>query len=258
MSHQLSYPVIAGARLRMFRGGAGRPALFLHGGAGLSAWTPFFQAVSENVDLIVPEHPGFGESDNPDWLRSVSDLALFYLDLLDAMELSDVHLIGNSFGGWIAAEMAVRDCSRLRSLTLIGPAGLPPVGEQADIFRWPHADSTRNLFYNQAIAERMLAAVPTPEQLANQLKNQTTMARLGASCRLTNPDLGRWLHRIKVPAHVVWGRHDKYCPVATAEAWSSAIPHARATIVDEAGHLPHAEQPQATGKAVTAFLLDCG
>ena len=162
MSHEVSKPTFADTSIKMFRGGAGQPVFFLHGGAGLSVWTPFFQAVSDKFDMIVPEHPGFGQSDNPDWLQSVSDLALFYLDVIDAMNLKDVHLVGNSFGGWIAAEMAVRDCSKLKSLTLIGPAGLAPAGHQADIFRWSHADSTRQLFHNQAIAERLLSAPLTP------------------------------------------------------------------------------------------------
>lgn len=254
MSHVVSHPVIAGASIRMFRGGAGPTALFLHGGAGLNVWTPFFNAVSQHHDLIVPEHPGFGESDNPAWLNSVNDLALFYLDLLDEMKLDRVHLIGNSFGGWIASEMASRDCGKLASVTLIGPAGLAAVGDQEDLFRWSYPESTRKLFHNQAIAERILSATPGPEQLANLIKNQTTMARLGAPVGLTNPDLARWLHRITAPAHIVWGRHDNYCPVATSAAWAAAIPGAKTTIIEDAGHLPHAEKADVTAEAVLAFL----
>lgn len=254
MSYTVLHPVIGGSSIRMFRGGAGQPALFLHGGAGLSAWTPFFQALSQHFDLIVPEHPGFGESDNPAWLNSVGDLALFYLDFLEEMNLNRVHLIGNSFGGWIASELASRDCSRLESLTLIGPAGLPPRGEQEDLFRWSYPESMRKLFYNQAIAERILSSTLSPEQLANLLKNQTTMARIAAPVGLTNPDLSRWLRRIKAPVHVVWGRHDNYCPVATSEAWIAAIPGATKTIVEDTGHLPHVESPEVTANAVLAFL----
>ena len=74
--------------------------------------------------MIAPEHPGFGESDTPDWLDNIHDLAYFYLDVLDALKLDDVHLVGNSLGGWIAAELAVRSTERLASLTLAGSAGL--------------------------------------------------------------------------------------------------------------------------------------
>jgi len=255
MTHSVSFPVVRGTRVRMFQGGTGSPVVFLHGGAGLSIWTPFFQALSASHELRVPEHPGFGQSDNPAWLNSVSDLALFYLDFLDELDLGPVHLVGNSFGGWIAAELAVRDASRLKSLTLIGPSGLPAKGPGAtDIFRWSHEKSTRNLFHNQAIAERLLSQPPGPEQLAALVKNQTTVVRLGAAGGLANLDLSRWLHRIKLPVHLVWGAHDKLAPVETAASWQAELPQAKLTIVEEAGHLPHAEKADATAAAALAFL----
>lgn len=254
MDHDVSFPVIGGTRIRMFRGGKGEAAVFLHGGAGLSVWTPFFQKVAESHDLHVPEHPGFGQSDNPEWLNAISDLALFYLDFIDSIDAEKIHLLGNSFGGWIAAELASRDSSRLKSLTLIGPSGLAPQDGAQDIFRWSHEESTRNLFHNQAIADRILGAQPTVEQLAAQLKNQTTVVRLGAATRLVNPDLGRWLHRIKVPTHILWGEHDKLAPASTAKVWASHIPHAQVTLVPDAGHLPHAEQAGPVGEAVVNFM----
>ena len=85
--------------------------------------------------MIAPEHPGFGESDTPDWLDTIEDLAYFYLDLLEQLKLSGVHLVGLSLGGWIAAELAVRSTQRLASLTLAGAAGLRCPGvEQIDPF----------------------------------------------------------------------------------------------------------------------------
>lgn len=256
MDHEVTFPVVAGTRIRQFRGGAGDAAVFLHGGAGLAVWTPFFQKIAERNDLRVPEHPGFGQSDNPQWLNAVADLALFYLDYLDTIDAEKIHLIGNSFGGWIAAELASRDCSRLKSLTLIGPSGLAPATGAADIFRWSHEESTRNLFHNQAIADRILGAPAGPEQLAALVKNQTTVVRLGAATRLVNPELARWLHRIKVPAHIVWGAEDKLCPAATASVWAAHMPDAKVTIVPEAGHLPHAEKADVTGRAVADFLMN--
>lgn len=254
MDNQITFPVINDTRIRMFRGGKGEAVVFLHGGAGLSVWTPFYQKVSESYDLYVTEHPGFGQSDNPEWLNSVADLALFYLDFIDSLDVEKVHLIGNSFGGWVAAELAARDCSRLKSLTLIGPSGLAPKEGAADIFRWSHEENTRNLFHNQAIADRALGTAPTVEQLAVQLKNQTTVVRLGAANRLVNPDLSRWLHRINVPTHILWGEHDKLAPASTAEVWKSYIPKAAVTVVADAGHLPHAEKADVVGPAVVEFL----
>jgi pimeloyl-ACP methyl ester carboxylesterase len=254
MSNMTSNPVIGGTKIRMFRGGSGQPVVFLHGAAGLSVWTPFFQALSENYDVRVPEHPGFGQSDNPEWLKSVSDLALFYLDFLEAEKLHDVHLIANSFGGWIAAELATRDASRLASLTLIGPAGVKPAEATNDIFRWSYEDSIRKLFYNQAIAERMLSQPSSLEQVASQIKNQTTVTRLAAEPHLHNPDLPRWLRRIHKPTHVIWGAHDQVLPASTAELWGQLISDSKVTIIEDAGHLPHAERADVTAEAVKSFL----
>src|SRR6516165_1635481 len=71
---------VRGNRIRLMRGGAGQPLVILHGASG-AQWPPFMSALSQKFDVIAPEHPGFGESDMPDWLDTVHDLAYFYLDL---------------------------------------------------------------------------------------------------------------------------------------------------------------------------------
>ncbi len=111
MPHQESFVTIAGCKTRLMRGGSGEPLLFLHGARGASAWLPFWETLSQRFDVIVPEHPGFGGSDTPDWLDNVGDLAYFYLDFIDALKLKAVNLAGVSLGGWIGAEIAVRDDS---------------------------------------------------------------------------------------------------------------------------------------------------
>src|SRR5918996_6053831 len=94
---------VRGCNIGMMRGGAGRPLLFLHGGSGAGQWLPFMADLAVRHDVIVPEHPGFGSSDTPDWLDNVADLSRFYLDFLDQLDLNDVDLVGFSLGGWIAA-----------------------------------------------------------------------------------------------------------------------------------------------------------
>src|SRR5262249_57720875 len=112
----------SGTRVRVRRAGSGKPVLFLHGAGGWPPWLPFFERVSNRFAVTVPEHPGFGGSDDPHWLRDVPDLAMYYLDLLDSAFAAPVHLIGHSLGGWTAAEMAVRNTRRIASLPLIAPA----------------------------------------------------------------------------------------------------------------------------------------
>ncbi|HYJ44927.1 MAG TPA: alpha/beta fold hydrolase, partial [Xanthobacteraceae bacterium] len=120
--HSASTISIRDCRIRVMRGGSGSPMLFLHGGGGAGTWLPFMSRLAATFDVIVPEHPGFGGSDTPPWLDTVPDLANFYLDFFEELGLDGVHLVGQSLGGWVAAELAVRNTSRLASLTLVAAA----------------------------------------------------------------------------------------------------------------------------------------
>src|SRR5450631_4417305 len=103
--HSTSTISVNGCNIALMRGGAGAPMLILHGAGGAGAWLPFMAALAEKFDVIVPEHPSFVASDTPDWLDTIHDLAYFYLDVLDQLDLANVHLVGLSLGGWIAAEL---------------------------------------------------------------------------------------------------------------------------------------------------------
>jgi pimeloyl-ACP methyl ester carboxylesterase len=122
--HSSSTVTIKNCRIRLMRGGSGDPVLFLHGGGGAGSWLPFMARLATKFDVIVPEHPGFGQSETPIWLDTIADLANFYLDFLDDLDLRGVHLVGHSLGGWIAADLAVRNTGRLASLALVGSAGI--------------------------------------------------------------------------------------------------------------------------------------
>src|SRR5947199_362105 len=124
-------------RIKLHRAGNGPTVLFLHGAGGVPQWLPFFDVLAEQYEVLVPEHPGFGGSDDPPWIRSVADLALFYLDLVEEAGLDRIHLVGNSLGGWLAAEILIRDRARFRSLVQLAPAGR---GGMADI---PRMSGTR-------------------------------------------------------------------------------------------------------------------
>jgi pimeloyl-ACP methyl ester carboxylesterase len=117
-------------RARAWRAGRGRLLVFLHGAAGVPPWNPFFDALAKHYDVLVPEHPGFGTTPSPAWLRNVGDMAMYYLDVLDNLKAERVHLVGNSLGGWIAFELARR--GRARSVTALMPAGLWRPGRGSD------------------------------------------------------------------------------------------------------------------------------
>lgn len=255
MAYERADITVRDVRIRTHRGGQGEPMVFLHGANGASAWLPFFDSLSRHYDLIVPEHPGFGASDDPKWIRTVPDIAMFYLDLLDQTGLAGVHLVGHSLGGWIAAEIAVRNASRLKSLTLIAPAGIRIKGmPPGDNFIWSPEEQVRNLFHDGALGERLLGAPATEEDADALLRNRFAAAKYGWQPRWLNPDLEKWLHRIKVPALVAWGDADRLLPPAYAELWRQRLADARVALVEDAGHLPHVEKPDRVFGHLRQFL----
>ena len=154
---------IGGCRVTLRRGGAGPKLLYLHGANGAAVVQPFLHELARDYEVLVPEHPGFGGSDEPAWLDNIHDLAYFYLDFLEQLDIRDAVVIGSSIGGWLALEIAVRNTSRIRALSLIGPAGIHVPGlKKGDMFLWSPEEKVRNLFADQGIAERLLAQPVSP------------------------------------------------------------------------------------------------
>lgn len=246
MAFTVERPRIANCTLNLKRGGSGEPLLYLHGANGAPAIEPFMEELARKYEVFVPEHPGFGASDEPAWLDNIHDLAYFYLEFLEAMKLDRVRIVGSSIGGWLALEMAVRCPGRMRSLSLIGPAGIHVAGlPKGDVFIWSPEERVRNLFHDQSLAERLLSHAPAAEEVEVSLKNQYTVARLAWEPRLYDPHLHKWLWRIRMPVQIVWGENDRILPVGYAQAFKKLMPHARVDVVPECGHLPQTEKAEA-------------
>ncbi|MGE0627473.1 MAG: alpha/beta fold hydrolase [Hyphomicrobiaceae bacterium] len=248
---------IKACRLSLRRIGQGNPLLWLHGTDGLSEWPGIIDRLAGTHAVIVPEHPGFGASEAPAWMDDVSDLAYLYLDLLKRLDLTGVDIVGHSLGGWIALEMAVRSTSRLRSLTLIAPAGIHVKGvSKTDIFMIDPDEQAMLAYADSALgaaaAERARAAKYQEEAVANRVAS----ARFGWNPRFHNPRLERWLSRVDIPTLIVWGDADRIFPPAHAEAFQSAIPASKLAVIGNAGHLPHVERQTETLSAMHAFLGD--
>ena len=256
MDHHTTTKIpVRGCTIAVMRGGAGRPLLVLHGASDAGSWVPCMADLAARHDVIVPEHPGYGVSDTPDWLDTISDLANFYLDFLDQLDLTGVDLVGCCLGGWIAAELAVRNTRRLNSLTLVGAAGIHVRGlEQVDPFLRSDAQRIRDLFHDHGRADAMLQRLLAPELEDVGLKNQATTARLIWQPRGYDPNLHKWLHRIDVPTLLVWGAHDRLYPPDYAFAYQRLIPGSQAVVIADCGHLPHIEQRAAFVAALEGFL----
>jgi pimeloyl-ACP methyl ester carboxylesterase len=246
---------IRGCNIAVRRAGTGRPLVYLHGASDAGLWSPWLADLAARHDVIVPEHPGFGASDTPAWLDTIADLVSFYLDVLDQLDLADVHLVGHDLGGWIAAELAVRNTHRLASLTLVAAAGVfVPGVAQVDPFLRTDEQRIRDLFHDPARADAMVTRARRPEFEDLGLKNQTTAARLTWQPRGYDPHLAKWLHRIDVPTLLVWGANDRIYPRELGDAYAKLIPGAKLAVVPDCGHMPHIEQHESFVTTLEKFL----
>ena len=245
-----------GGDLLLRRAGKGPTLLFLHGAGGVPGWLPFFDQLSDRFDLLVPDHPSFGRSPLPPWLDDISDLAYFYLDLIDELNLKDVHLVGHSMGGWLALELAVRSQANLKSLTLMASAGVRLKGVPiTNIFILTPDQLMNALYADPQILAQALAYQPSPAELDQIVINRTAAARMAWHPRFFNPKLAKWLHRVKVPTHILWGTEDGIIPPVYAPEFKRLIPHAAVTMIDGVGHIPFAEKLDETTSAVSSFIM---
>jgi pimeloyl-ACP methyl ester carboxylesterase len=246
---------INGCKLSFARAGTGLPLLYLHGTDGLAEWPAILDTLAERFDVIVPDHPGFGASEAPAWIDEVSDVAYCYLDAIEALGLSSAHVVGQSLGGWIALEMAVRSTHRLRSLTLISAAGIHVKGvPKADIFMIDPEEQARLAYADPKLGAEAAERAGADKYHDLAILNRIASARFGWQPRFFNPRLERWLHRVNVPTQIIWGEGDRIIPPAYAEAFHRLIPGSTLTMIPNAGHLPHVERTPAVTQAMQTFL----
>ena len=253
-NHQLQ---IYDALIHISRGGSGQTLLLLHGAGGSVNLKKLAAKLAEDYDVLLPDHPGFGLSEQSKRLSSVSDLAFYYLDFIQELSLKDVHLVGLSMGGWIAAEMAIRSTAKVKSIALVSSAGIHVKGvPKGDLFLWSPEELVRNLYVNQDVVDDVLSQEPTSEELEFMVKNRVAAARYAWHPRFYNPDLEKWLHRIDVPTLILWGDQDKIFPVEYASAFKNLIPHAQTQILKDCGHVPHMDQPEVFYHSLKSFLSE--
>ncbi len=246
---------VRGAKLHLRRSGKGEPVLFLHGPQGFGGLEPAYDALARNFDVLAPDHPGFGRSDAFEWIDDVPDLGFFYLDLLAALELRRVHVVGHSLGGWAALEMAVRSTERIASLTLASPAGIRLPGvPRADMFICNPEELAKLLFAGDGWKAWHAQLQATPEQQEAFDRSRFQAAKFCWQPRLFNPKLEKWLHRIDRPVQLVWGADDKVIPPAYGTRLKDLIRGAGLAIVPRAGHLMPVEQPQDFAAEAQRFL----
>lgn len=226
-----------------------RPFLLLHGGGGTATMTGFADLLAEHTHsrVLLPTHPGFGGTPKADGLTGVTDLARAYVAMLDQLDLTDVTVVGNSFGGWLAAEIALRHSPRVSGAVIIDGIGIEVDGHpMTDVSGLSSAEIRSYSFHDPSKAPGASGtAGPSPDVRA--LIGYTGPA-------MSDPTLARRLGGLDIPVHVLWGESDRIVDPVYGKAYADAIPTSTFTLLPRTGHLPQVESPE----ELLGALLDLG
>lgn len=249
--HELITVLTRGGKIKtqVYIGGQGAPLVWLHGATGLSGWEPQLDTLSRSYKVYAPVQPGVDDSEGLEELDDVWDLTLSYLDLFDALGLERVALVGHSFGGMVAAEIAAMAPERVSKLVLVGAMGLWRDDRPVLDFgvATPAAKAKAMLHDPLGLVARMLAAaVPTEERARNKhrvamiINNAATIGKF--AWPIPDKGLTKRIHRIKAPTLLVWGKSDEVVPPIYADEFAARIPGARVELLECAAHMPFLER----------------
>jgi pimeloyl-ACP methyl ester carboxylesterase len=236
--------------------GEGHPVLLLHGGGGpltVNGFADQFAAdTSSGVRVIAPVHPGFDGTARPVSLDTVKGLAGLYVKLLEELGLHDVTVVGNSIGGWITAEMAILDSSRVGRYVIVDGVGIEVAGNApVDFFSLSPAAVAEHAYHDPERYGIDPAKLP-PAALRMMAANRETLV-VYAGTAMIDPSLAARLATVTKPTLVVWGDADRIADPDYGRALAQAIPGAEFTLMRETGHLPQIETPEALIQIIRTF-----
>jgi pimeloyl-ACP methyl ester carboxylesterase len=259
--------------------GDGPPLLFVHGHSG--NWTNWLEQVPEFMGsrrVIAPDLPGFGFSPMPEWPISIENYGRFLVRLLDALEVEGpLPVVGNSLGGFISAELAVKDPGRVEGLALVTAAGLStkylqfseellrrswfrafahavnayariPDARAETLVRRPRL---RRLVLSQVVADTDRLS---PAMAREMLRGSGRPAAPYATEALVDYDIRDDLPNLSCPTLIVWGEKDRVVGVEAAEEFRRALPHATFVMMRDTGHMPQVERPEEFNELLEEFL----
>lgn len=248
---------VAGYPAVVRRAGAGRSLLFLHGAFFPTRWVPLHDALSRDADVIAPLHPGYAEGGPPNWVRGFDDLVLHYHDLLDALDLQQVDVVGYDLGGWLAAQLCSFYPERVRSLTLLAASGLRIPAAPMMEFLAANPRRVADALFN-GHAEPYAHLMPDPGDITSFVE---AYGENGVTARLIwerhyDTRLERRVGRLRIPALVVSSDDDRVVPVAHARRWAELLAGSRLVIVQGTGHALIVQDPDRVADAITSFLRE--
>lgn len=235
--------------------GAGRNVLVLHGGGGPATMTGLVTHLARTSHVILPTHPGWNGTPRPDTLHTVAGLADEYVRYLNDHDLNDVLIVGNSMGGWLGAEIALRDTRhRITGLVIIDGLGVDIPGQPITNITGFTPQQIAAVAYYDPANFNAGAPPPTPEQIAVMRANQATLAVFAGDPYGYDPTLLARLAGVAIPALLLWGDSDRIVDPDYGRAYAAAIPNAQFEIIEKAGHLPWLENAAGTFGALDSFV----
>jgi pimeloyl-ACP methyl ester carboxylesterase len=242
--------------VQVLRGGDGPALVFLHASGGAGMWLPVHARLAQSFTVHAPDHPGFGGSGDFESLQDVTDLALHYVDLLGELGLERPAVVGTSFGGWIAAELAALAPQAVGKLVLVDPVGLYVEGAPvADLFIMDPARKVASLFADPSRAAGLVPEDPDLDTIIAMARDEAAFARFAWQPFCHDPRLPRLLPRIEAPTLVLWGEQDAVVPLAHGERYAELIPGARLKTIPDCGHAAAIERPEVVATESESLLL---
>ena len=249
---------VDGIELEILRRGAGQKVLLLHGMDTVHPEARFLDRLGRDAEIIAPSAPGFGGTTRPPDFDTIYDLVHLYLSLIDELPCDKLVLMGLSFGGWLAAEIAVACSHKLSKLILVDPVGIKIGGREdrdiADVFNLNPAEVRRRAWHDPAKAPSYDDM--SDAELVGHARNREALCLYAWHPCLYNPQLKRWLGRIRVPTLVLWGGSDRIVTPDYGRIYAGLIPGARFQLIEAAGHHPEIEQPERFAEQVAGFLSE--
>ena len=254
-SETMTVVSLRGVDVPLLRRGSGPPVLVFHGGEGPVGHLPFAESLANDFEMLHPVHPGFDGSPIPEHFDNLQDLMFLYLDLIDSLDLQDPVLLGFSMGGWLAAEIASINAGRFAKLVLVDAVGIKPGGpfdrDIADVFALSDAALRKAAWHDASKAPD--PAEMTDEQLQTAAANRVAHGLYTWEPYMHNPKLRHRLHRIDIPTLLIWGEDDGIVTTDYGASFRDLIPGARLSVIPQAGHHPHVEQPAEFAKRFLEF-----
>jgi pimeloyl-ACP methyl ester carboxylesterase len=262
---------VNGRKVWLLENGSGAPLVYLHGFVDVhsvkESWLPFHDLLAQHARITAPAHPGCAQTDENKDIDVIEDVVFHYLEVFDALKLTQFDLVGNCVGGWIAAELAVRHPEKIRKLVLVGAAGLFVEGALiGDVFMMAQPErgssyaSLREMLFSSRDQSNAIEMFPDGKGEVEDEVRRYQMLRLSSRIGFKPPyfynrPLRNRLHRITSPALIIWGEKDHFVPRSHGETYARLISGASdLTIIRGAGHAAHAENPEEVAQRVCEFL----